>query len=329
MKKKIILMCLVALALVGCGKDSLTCIITSPQNSEQFFTDKDITVSVLADDKRGSIVEVQLYIDNAGHSSITQFPYNFTINAGQLTAGTHTIKAVAKNNKGTTAESSVSINVTAANKPPTCSITSPQNNAQFKIYDVFTIKISAKDEDGSISYLQVYAGNEKLHSEYYPKFPCNLTAYISKAGTYQLKAIVSDNDGAETSAVITIKINSFVVGESACGGVVAYIDNSTMIVAAQSDLTGTYTWSNAGYTCEALNLNGYTGWRLPNLEEAYILYQNRNLIGGFTANRYWTRSEYSYSNAACMDFSEGTHYNVAKSNSYRVRPIRVHYGFGK
>ena len=92
------------------------CSITNPQNNAQFNMDEAISVTVVAEDSDGTIAEVQLYVDNVGHSLKETFPYNFTINAGELTPGTHTLKAVAKDNQGAKGESTVSITI---NQPST------------------------------------------------------------------------------------------------------------------------------------------------------------------------------------------------------------------
>ena len=314
------LMILSLLFVVGCkGKNQPpTCVITKPSNNAKFSANQHIEVTVVAEDLDGKISEVRLYVDDVEYGVEVTAPCYFYVDASDFTAGTHTLKAVAKDNDGSKAESLVNITITA---PPTCSIKSPQNNAQFKMFDVFTIRILA---DGVIDKLQVYIDNEEVYYDYDPEFPCDLSTYIGNAGTHKLKAVVTDDYGLEASAVVTVKINSFVVGEHALGGVIAYIDNSSIIVAAQNDLTGTYTWSNASYTCNALNLNGYTDWRLPTLDEAHILYQNRNLIGGFTGDRYWTRSEASYDYAYYMDFSYGGHNSTVKNSTYKVRPVRVY-----
>ena len=116
---KMIVACLAVTALFsGCSKDDKenqppTCSITAPENNTQFTTGESITVTVVAEDADGAITEVKLYIDNVEHSLKTVSPYNFTINAGELTPGTHTLKAVAKDNEGAQAEATVSIIIVA------------------------------------------------------------------------------------------------------------------------------------------------------------------------------------------------------------------------
>ena len=114
MKRLLLITVLAAMALAGCKKEKTqppTCTITAPANNAEFLVTENITVAVTADVKSGNIAEVRLYVDNVGQSSKTAFPYNFTINAGELTAGSHTLKAEAIDNSGAKAESTVTISV--------------------------------------------------------------------------------------------------------------------------------------------------------------------------------------------------------------------------
>jgi len=112
---------LIALAAAGCGNGNEpsgnqppTCSITSPADNAQFFANENITIAVVADDKDGTVAEVQLYVDGVGNSSKKDFPYNFTIAAGVLSIGAHAIKAVAKDNDGSSAEATVNITIKLA-----------------------------------------------------------------------------------------------------------------------------------------------------------------------------------------------------------------------
>lgn len=91
--------------------ESPTCSITSPQEGDSFTENAQVIVNVVAEDTDGSISVVYLYIDNVGYQELTAFPYNFTISGGYFTEGTHTLKAVAKDNGGGRAEASVTITI--------------------------------------------------------------------------------------------------------------------------------------------------------------------------------------------------------------------------
>ena len=135
MKKlsSIIFICILAI-LFGCTKDNPTnnsdnggsdnggnstetinepptCSITSPQEGDSFTENAQVIVNVVAEDSDGSISVVYLYIDNVGYQELTSFPYNFTIAGGYFSEGSHTLKAVAKDNGGARAEASVTITI--------------------------------------------------------------------------------------------------------------------------------------------------------------------------------------------------------------------------
>ena len=57
---------------------------------------------------------------------------------------------------------------------------------------------------------------------------------------------------------------------------------------AQFDLPTTVTWYNAKRECKELG----NGWRLPTKEELDKLYNNKDLIGNFVNNNYWSSTEY-------------------------------------
>ena len=119
MMKKFILMGIIALVFAGCEKNQPpTCKITSPQNGAEITVSplaNSIDVAVAAEDKDGTIAEVQLYINDVGIESETEWPYNFYPYVSRFTEGLNTIKAVAKDDKGATAESSIVITVVRTN----------------------------------------------------------------------------------------------------------------------------------------------------------------------------------------------------------------------
>ena len=112
-----ILMVLSLILAIGCSDNDKpvvnppTCSITAPLPNAQFNITDNVPVTVIAESSSGTISEVRLYIDNVEHSVKTTAPYNFTINAGEMAVGTHTLKAVAKDNLGITAEATVNISI--------------------------------------------------------------------------------------------------------------------------------------------------------------------------------------------------------------------------
>jgi hypothetical protein len=101
-----------------------------------------------------------------------------------------------------------------------------------------------------------------------------------------------------------------------------------LLEVASSDFLSRMTWEKANEACEDLG----SGWRLPKREELLEILQNRNKIGGFSDEEYWSSDEYSYDSDEFSDdiaftvnfipkFSP-TVFGEYKSKYYKVRAIR-------
>jgi hypothetical protein len=99
--------------------------------------------------------------------------------------------------------------------------------------------------------------------------------------------------------------------------------NTNTIITAQGAVTTSY----AAGLARSHNGGGFTDWYLPSRDEMYKIYLNRNSIGGFANNYYWTSSENSTgasaSNAYNVDFSYGSQGMMTKNYAVRIRPIRA------
>ena len=91
------------------------------------------------------------------------------------------------------------------------------------------------------------------------------------------------------------------------------------IEVAQYDFPEEMTWEDALDTCNKLG----EGWRLPNLDELKTLYQNKDKIGGFAGNVYWSSTEYGDYSAWGQNFYVGGQYHPNKVNTVYVRAIRA------
>ncbi|MDR2877900.1 MAG: hypothetical protein LBV36_07680 [Chromatiales bacterium] len=99
-----------------------TVAISAPANNASFTTTENISVTANASDTDGSVSWVELFLDDnaAAYATITSAPNSFTIAAGTLAAGSHTLKAIATDDKGAKGESQVTVTITA---PPALSAT--------------------------------------------------------------------------------------------------------------------------------------------------------------------------------------------------------------
>ena len=99
---------------------------------------------------------------------------------------------------------------TGTNRPPTVSITRPSAGATFTAPASMTVTATASDTDGTISRVDFYRGSTLLSSDT-SRNSQNEYSYNWMdvgAGSYQLKAVATDNDGETTSSSVTVTVNS-------------------------------------------------------------------------------------------------------------------------
>jgi hypothetical protein len=53
-----------------------------------------------------------------------------------------------------------------------------------------------------------------------------------------------------------------------------------------------------------------------------VLYENKNLIGGFTSDYYWSSSEYNKNYVWIQSFDDGYQTRSSNDELYRVRCVR-------
>jgi hypothetical protein len=68
--------------------------------------------------------------------------------------------------------------------------------------------------------------------------------------------------------------------------------------------------------------NGYSDWFLPSKDELDLLYQQRNVVGGFTNNSYWSSTENDIYGAWNKNFNNGAQYGYLKNPMLPVRAVR-------
>lgn len=81
-------------------------------------------------------------------------------------------------------------------------------------------------------------------------------------------------------------------------------------------------WSNSITLCNNLNRHGHTDWYLPSKSELNHLYENQNVVGGFTAGYYWSSTESDSGYAWLHYFYYGYQITDKKSTNIGVRCVR-------
>lgn len=82
---------------------------------------------------------------------------------------------------------------------------------------------------------------------------------------------------------------------------------------------GRMTWHDAKIACKKLGLE----WRLPTKDELNMLYKNKEEIGDFVNNYYWSSTEYNNFGVWTQYFSNGTQNGSSKNYTIRVRAVRL------
>jgi hypothetical protein len=188
-------------------------------------------------------------------------------------------------------------------------------------------------------------------------YTSNLTG-LTASTQYYVRAyatnIVGTSYGNELSFT-TPATPVFSIGCSYGGGIIFYIDGTAqhgLISATTNQSTGVH-WgcdgtsipgtlyaigtgqanttaivngcaeTGAARLCDNLVLNGYSDWFLPSKDELNQMYLQKNAIGGFGSNYFWTSSQNDNSTAWDQAFSNGTQGPFSKFFSDNVRCIRA------
>ena len=105
------------------------------------------------------------------------------------------------------------------------------------------------------------------------------------------------------------------------GGKVFNVVGTSYLEATPNDLSDMAWETLMGVAANSI-YNGITGWRLPTLDEAKLMTQQKTLLN-FTSNSYyWTSSETTISQAYIIAMTYTSWYPFAKTSTFPSRPIR-------
>jgi hypothetical protein len=181
--------------------------ITAPADQAVFTAPANVSITAAASDPDGTVSKVDFYNGNVLLGTDPVAPYNFAMN--NLAAGTYTITAIATDNNGAPG-SSVSITITVnvpPNQLPVVNITAPANGTTYVESASISLEATASDADGSVTQVSFYNGNTLLGSDV--SAPYSFAWNNVMAGTYQVTARATDNDGGSvTSSIVTITVTA-------------------------------------------------------------------------------------------------------------------------
>jgi hypothetical protein len=179
--------------------------LTSPGGGATFAAPASISMGATAADSDGTVAKVDFFNGTALLGSDTTSPYTFSWN--NVPAGSYSLKAVATDNAGASASSTVVIVTVNANTPPAVSLTAPGSGTSFMAPASTTVAATATDAAGSVVRVDFYAGATLIGSD--TTSPYSVSWSNVPAGSYVLTATATDNAGASTtSAGVSVTVNA-------------------------------------------------------------------------------------------------------------------------
>lgn len=143
--------------------------------------------------------------------------------------------------------------------------------------------------------------------------------YVYDGGQHGLIAATADQ-----STGIRWYGGSFTITRARATGLGAGLKNTTAIIANQATFDGN---AFAATVCNeySVTVSGvtYGDWYLPSKHELNLLYLQKNVVGGFAVDSYWSSTENLLPTAWSQDFDLGDPGSDSKNVTYPVRAIRA------
>jgi hypothetical protein len=215
--------------------------ITGPANNATFVAPANITMSATASDLDGTVGLVEFYSGTLKLFEDTDgAPFTFVWE--NAPAGIHTLTAKATDNLGASTTSPPVEVVVLVNIPPSVSILSPANGSVFAAPSQITFIANANDLDGEVALVEFFSDTDKI-GEDADGAPFFFNWENVPAGTYQISAQATDNNGAQTlSDTIHVVVNTGVatneVGEIRTITVAPNPTTGTFRIVTDLDLNG-------------------------------------------------------------------------------------------
>lgn len=158
--------------------------------------------------------------------------------------------------------------------------------------------------------------------------------YVDTTGQHGLIASLSDHWSDQSFFIQWFNGINKVTGATG-DGVGAGATNTAIIVAAQSNdtpggnfaakIAADFSVQEDGLTActGAVDEICHGGWYLPSKHELNLLYQQKDVVGGFAVGNYWSSTEFDANDAWYQHFSLSDQSYVPKPNAFSVRAVRA------
>ncbi|MGE5169728.1 MAG: Ig-like domain-containing protein [Rudaea sp.] len=185
-----------------------TVALTAPADGARFSFGTAVDMAANADDPDGTVSAVEFRIGSASGTLVaraTRAPFAATWS--NPAPGSHTLVAVAFDDRNAqTTSSPVHISV-ETNVLPTVAVTAPAANTQYAAPATITITASANDTDGTVTKVEFLAGGSVIGSSVAAPYTTTWTGVA--AGSYSISARATDNAGAvATSSAVPVTVVS-------------------------------------------------------------------------------------------------------------------------
>ena len=160
-----------------------------------------VAMTAAAADSDGTVAKVEFYAGTTllWTDASSPFAYSWTGAA----AGTYAIKAVATDDRGAATTSATTTVTVVVNAAPTVSVTTDKSS--YMAPATVAMTAAAADSDGTVAKVDFYAGTTLLWTDASSPFAYSWTG--AAAGTYAIKAVATDDQGAATtSATVNITV---------------------------------------------------------------------------------------------------------------------------
>ncbi len=117
------------------------------------------------------------------------------------------------------------------------------------------------------------------------------------------------------------------IGQKYQGGIIFYLDNSGKHgkVCSESDI-GRFDWGSAIKKCQNLNLNGYSDWYLPTMNDLKLLYTQKQIIPSLSRyeDSFWSSTETESASFVYTIYFNGSGYSDHnyKTNTFFALGVR-------
>ncbi|MEM8526930.1 MAG: Ig-like domain-containing protein [Bacteroidota bacterium] len=259
-----------------------------PTEGQVFPEGSDVDVLVEAADN-SLVRHVVLYINEEGIRRDTEAPYEWGSSNGNddpqlqdMQPGTYELQAIVKYDNNMKESKYVTFIVeeegdttTMENNPPMVSFEEPTNMQDFEVGEDVYVKVNASDSDGSVTQVDLYLDGQFVRSEGVapyewgdPNQSNDTPLQNMQAGTYNLRAVATDDDGATSETEITITVseeNNNGGGSTEYGEAIPWVEPFNLPDGTDGDGAPT-SWStiiknvlsggSAGVEAERMKVNG-------------------------------------------------------------------------